>query len=194
MRRNWTRRIGIAVLSVLLAVSFSGCPGTTIVVIKDDALDAALREALGHPLGFLTRADLLMLSSLDISNLNIKNLSGLEYCTNLTFLDASGNPISNISPLASLVNLLSLNIDGTNVFEISALAGLPNLDSVSLCGTLVTDIQPLVTNSVNGGLGPGDFVNVSCDALGDQANDFDIPFLEGQGVNVVCCDSGEQAP
>jgi hypothetical protein len=191
MRRNWKTRIGIAVLSVVVAASLPGCPAVTIVVFTDDVLDAAVRQALGHPLGFLTRADLLTLSSLDISDLNIKNLSGIEYCTNLTFLDASGNPISNISSLANLVNLLSLNIDGTNVFEISALSGLPNLDSVSLCGTLVTDIQPLVTNSVNGGLGPGDFVNVTCDALSDQANNFDIPFLESQGVSVFCCGSGE---
>jgi hypothetical protein len=192
MRTNWTKRVRIAALSVLLAVSLSGCPAaTTIVVIGDEILEAAIRDAVNKPLGFLYRGDLLALSSLDVSGLEIKNLSGLEYCTNLTFLDVSGNPISNISPLANLVNLLSLNIDGTNVFEISPLAGLPNLDSVSLCGTLVTDIQPLVTNSVNGGLGPGDFVNVTCDALGDQAIDFDIPFLEGEGVNVICCGSGE---
>jgi Leucine-rich repeat (LRR) protein len=122
-----------------------------------------------------------------VSDLGISSLAGLEFCTNLTFLDLSGNPVSDITPLGSLVNLLYLNIDGTSAFELSALAGLSNLDSVSLCGTLVTDIQPLVTNSVNGGLGPGDFINVTCSALSDQANDFDIPFLEGLGVNVVCC-------
>ncbi len=193
MRTNWIKRFGFTALTVLLVVTMSGCPAaTTIVVFNDDVLDAAVREALSHPLGFLTRADVLTLSSLDVRNLNIRSLSGLEYCTNLTYLDISGNPVSDITPLSSLVNLLSLNIDGTDVFEVSALAGLPNLDSVSLCGTLVTDIQPLVTNSVNGGLGPGDFVNVTCDSLGDQANDFDIPYLEGQGVNVVCCSSGDQ--
>ncbi|GMV94619.1 MAG: hypothetical protein AMXMBFR82_43970 [Candidatus Hydrogenedentota bacterium] len=194
MRTNWTKKAGIAALCVLLAVTLSGCPAaTTIVVFSDETLEAAIREAIGKPLGFVYRGDLLPLSSLDVSNLEIRSLSGIEYCTNLTFLDVSGNPISNISPIANLVNLLNLNIDGTNVFELSALAGLPNLDSVSLCGTLVTDIQPLVTNSVNGGLGPGDFVNVTCDDLGDQANDFDIPFLEGQGVNVVCCAGGEES-
>ncbi|MCC6694075.1 MAG: leucine-rich repeat domain-containing protein [Candidatus Hydrogenedentes bacterium] len=191
MRTNWIRRIGTTAVAALLVVSMAGCPATTIVVINDEVLDAAIRSALGQPLGFLTRADLLTLHSLDARDLNIRNLSGLEYCTNLTFLDLSGNPISDITPLATLVNLQSLNLDGTDVYDIAALAGLQNLDSVSLCGSLITDIQALVTNSVNGGLGPGDFVNVTCGALGDQAETFDIPFLEGEGVNVVCCDDSE---
>jgi len=168
----------------------SGCPSNqAIVSIPDAALEAAIRNELGHPLGFLTRGDMLRLRQLDARSINIVNLTGLEVATNLTFLDLSGNPISDISPVANLVNLLNLNLDGTDVFEISPHGGLTNLDSASLCGSLITDIQPLVTNSVNGGLGTGDFVNLSCDSLGDQANDFDIPFLESAGVNVVCCGS-----
>lgn len=178
----------VALMAVL--VGFTGCPtNQSIVSIPDAALEAAIRDELGHPLGFLTRGDLLRLRSLDARAAGIHDLSGLEVATNLTFLDLSGNPVSDISAIASLVNLLNLNLDGTDVFEISALAGLVNLDSVSLCGSLITDIQPLVTNSVNGGLGTGDFVNLTCDSLGDQANDFDIPFLESSGVNVICCGS-----
>ena len=191
MRTNRIRSIGSTAMAALLVVSIAGCPATTIVVINDEVLDAAIREDLGHPLGFLTRADLLTLHTLDVRELDIRNLSGLEYCTNLTFLDLSGNPISDITPLSSLVNLQSLNLDGTDVYDISALAGLTNLDSVSLCGSLITDIQALVTNSVNGGLTAGDFVNLTCGSLGDQAESTDIPFLEGEGVNVVCCDDSE---
>jgi Leucine-rich repeat (LRR) protein len=190
MRMNDTMRT-ITTLSLIgMTVLLSGCPSNqAIISIPDAALEAAIRAELGHPLGFLTRGDLLKLRQLDARSLGIQNLSGLEVATNLTFLDLSGNPISDISAIANLVNLLNLNLDGTDIFEISPLAGLTNLDSVSLCGSLVTDIQPLVTNSVNGGLGTGDFVNLTCDSLGDQANDFDIPFLESAGVNIVCCGS-----
>ncbi|MBM3289108.1 MAG: leucine-rich repeat domain-containing protein [Candidatus Hydrogenedentes bacterium] len=189
-----TYRLGMAVALVVAAALGTGCPSNVAIVsIPDAALEAAIRDELGLPLGFLTRGDLLRLRQLDVhagaKAGSIRDLTGLENATNLTFLDVSGNPIADISAVASLVNLLSLNIDGTDVFELSPLAGLINLDSLSACGTLVTDIQPLVTNSVNGGLGTGDFVNLSCSALGDQANDFDIPFLETAGVNVVCCGS-----
>lgn len=187
------KRLGSAIALVAAVALGTGCPlNQAIVSIPDPALEAAIRAELGQPLGFLTRGDLLGLRQLDArgtAKAGIKDLTGLENATNLTFLDVSGNPISDITPVASLVNLLNLNIDGTDVFELSPLAGLINLDSLSACGTLVTDIQPLVTNSVNGGLGTGDFVNLSCSELGDQANDFDIPFLESAGVNIVCCGS-----
>lgn len=190
MEMTNTKHMATALALVALTGFVSGCPSNqAIISIPDAALEAAIRAELGHPLGFLTRGDLLKLRQLDARSVGIVNLSGLEVATNLTFLDLSGNPLSDISAIANLVNLLNLNLDGTDIFEISPLAGLTNLDSVSLCGSLITDIQPLVTNSVNGGLGTGDFVNLTCNSLGDQANDFDIPFLESAGVNVVCCDS-----
>jgi Leucine-rich repeat (LRR) protein len=185
------KRIGTAIALLVAMTIGTGCPlNLAIVSIPDPALEAAIRDELGLPLGFLTRGDLLRLRQLDArGKAGISDLTGLENATNLTFLDLSGNPISDITPIASLINLLNLNIDGTDVFELSPLAGLTNLDSLSVCGTLATDIQPLVTNSVNGGLGTGDFVNLTCSSLSDQANDFDIPFLQSAGVNVVCCDS-----
>ncbi len=181
----------VSTITLLIAVTLAtGCPSNqAIVSIPDPALEAAIRKELGHPLGFLTRGDLLRLRQLDGRAIGIQDLTGLEIATNITFLDLSGNPISDITAIANLVNLLNLNLDGTDVFEVSPLAGLTNLDSLSLCGTLITDIQPLVTNSLNGGLGTSDFVNLSCDDLGDQANDFDIPALEAANVNVVCCGS-----
>lgn len=184
------RLLAIALLAVLPLGT--GCPLNAVIVsIPDPVLEAAIRTELGQPLGFLTRGDMLRLRQLDVhgGKAGIHDLSGLEYATNLTFLDLSGHPVSDITPLAGLVNLLNLNLDGTDVFEITALAGLSNLNSLSLCGTLVTDIQPLLANSLTGGLGTNDFVNLSCSSLSDQANNFDIPSLEAQGVNVVCCDS-----
>ena len=186
------KRMALALaLLTAMALGTTGCPlNAAIVSIPDPVLEAVIRDELGLPLGFLTRGDLLRLRQLDAhAKAGISDLTGLEYATNLTYLNLSGNPVSDITPVASLVNLLDLNLDGTDVFELTSLAGLTNLDSLSVCGTQITDIQPLVTNSVNGGLGTGDFVNLSCGSLSDQANDFDIPFLQSAGVNVVCCDS-----
>lgn len=189
MRTKVLRPLAVVALSVFLAGALSGCPAVTYISISDPLLEAAIREELGLPLGFLKRIDLLQLTSLDIKNLNVDDLTGLEHCTNLTFFDMSGTQVSDLTPLANLFNLRSLNIDGTPVFECSALAGLINLDSLSVCSTLVTDIQPLVTNSVNGGLGPGDFVNLTLSTLSDDGENIHAPFLVSQGVNVIDCGS-----
>lgn len=190
MCKKLINRLGRLTVVGLCGWLFTGCPLWGVpVLIPDAQLEAAIRAELGLPLGFVTRGHMLQLRALDVRSSNVRDLTGLEFATNLTFLDASGNSISDITPLAGLTNLLNLNLDGTDVFEISALAGLVNLDSVSLCGTLITDIQALVTNAVNNGLGPGDFVNLNCDALTDQAQNVDIPFLESLGVSVFCCSS-----
>jgi len=189
MRTKVCRPLAVMALSVFIVAMMSGCPAVTYISISDPVLEAAIREELGLPLGFLKRIDLLKLTSLDVKGLNIDDLTGLEFCTNLTFLDISGTTVADITPLANLFNLRSLNIDGTPVFECSALAGLVNLDSLSMCGTLVTDIQPLVTNGVNGGLGPGDFVNLTLDSLSTQGADIDAPYLVSLGVNVIDCSS-----
>ena len=187
MRTKVWRPLAVMTLSVFMVAMMSGCPAVTYISISDPLLEAAIREELGLPLGFLKRIDLLKLTSLDVKSLDIDDLTGLEFCTNLTFLDLSGTQVSDITPLANLFNIRSLNLDGTPVFECTALAGLVNLDSLSICSTLITDIQPLVTNGVNGGLGPGDFVNLSLDTLSDQGADIDAPFLQSLGVNVIDC-------
>lgn len=69
------------------------------VTFIDPNLEAAIREAIGKVTGSICRWDLEGLTSLSASERNIADLTGLEYCTNLTELDLRGNEISDISPL-----------------------------------------------------------------------------------------------
>jgi hypothetical protein len=175
---------------LLALILLLGCPLEAVFVsFKDDKLEAAVSEAVGRRFGLLTQADLQSLLALDVSDLGIQSLSGLEHATNLVFLDVSKNPLSDISPLETLTKLTSLNLDSTNVFQISALAGLLDLESLSLCATEITDIQPLSVNALNGGLGLGSFVNVPCEELSTATQTIDVPILQLSGVNVVCCNT-----
>lgn len=65
-------------------------------VIKDPALDTALRKLLSLPLDHpIQAADLLRLNTLDVANRNISSLAGLEQTVNIEVLNVSGNPISD---------------------------------------------------------------------------------------------------
>ncbi|MBN2308221.1 MAG: leucine-rich repeat domain-containing protein [Candidatus Hydrogenedentes bacterium] len=189
--KHVTRGGLLMVVCAGLMFGHGGCPtADPFVFFPDEALDAAVRAAISKPLGVLNRIDLLGLRTLDARGLDIRNLEGLEYCTNLTYLDLSSNAISNITPLATLTNLTTLNLDSNSIFDISALAGLRNLQGLSLCDNAIADIQPLVTNAITGGLGTGDYVVLDIDALDEQGETVDVPFLEDMGVNVVDCSGG----
>lgn len=67
-----------------------------MVHIADFNLKAAIRETLGKSgYGPITRTDIARLTSLDVSNRNIRDLIGLEFATNLTTLNLEDNPLSS---------------------------------------------------------------------------------------------------
>ena len=59
--------------------------------------------------------------TLDLSNLNLNSLSGLEYLTNISSIDISNNQISDIEPLKYLFNLTELNASNNNIESIDNL-------------------------------------------------------------------------
>jgi hypothetical protein len=69
------------------------------VTFADPNLEAAIREAIAIPERPIYASDLKGLISFAASEKNIADLTGLEYCTNLTDLDLEYNQLSNISPL-----------------------------------------------------------------------------------------------
>ena len=120
------------------------------VLFPDASLDAAIREALGKAVqDKITTKELAELVEL-VGSGGIRDLTGLEYATNLTGLSLSSNEISDVSPLASLTNLTALSLYGNQISDISALASLTNLTSVNLRSNPLdlNDIQALRNRGV----------------------------------------------
>jgi len=114
------------------------------VAFPDASLEKAVRDALGKPAGEqIIAADLAKLTSLCAGFYGISDLSGLEYCTNLTELSIAGCQVSDISCLSSLTNLRTLSLSGNPISDISPLASLINLTRLALPATQVHDISPL---------------------------------------------------
>ncbi|MBA7507362.1 Internalin H [subsurface metagenome] len=101
------------VLVALFLLGACAAPAPEMVTFPDENLEAAIRDALGKPAGeAVTPAELAGLTQLAATMQGITDLSGIEYCINLTVLNIWGNPISDLSPLASLTNLTMLNLMG----------------------------------------------------------------------------------
>ena len=115
------------------------------VTIPDPKLQEVLRKALGltaeEP---ITDAALAGMTYLSASwKLSIHDLTGLEYCTNLTSLELDYNSISDVTPLQRLTKLRDLNLDGNNIMDIGPLQGLINLERLMLKENQVYTAAPL---------------------------------------------------
>lgn len=157
MSKRLARRIAVIGLVGCMLLSASGCGVLGIVFIPDAGLESAIRASLRQPFGFLTKKDLLRVTELQASGLNIHSLQGLEHCRSLITLNLRNNEIQSITPLAGLSNLRRLDLSQNRVNDITALSGLFLLEDIDLHGTHndIRNWSALVANAENGGIGAG---------------------------------------
>ena len=131
-------------LSLLLTIVLCGVAFAQVVEIPDPNLRVAIREALNLPVGAsVTRAGLQQLTRLDAANRQVKNLTGLEHATSLTYLALQNNDVSDLRALSSLVNLTFLRLHGNQINDLSPLANLTKLSTLLLDSNNITDLGPL---------------------------------------------------
>ena len=118
-------------------------PGA-VVRIPDLNLRAAIAEALGKsPNALITVEEMEKLKEIYIGSRGIRDLTGLQFATNLIDLDLDDNEISDLSPIAGLINLRDLDFPDNPVSDLSPIAGLINLAIIHAGGTPVSDLSPL---------------------------------------------------
>ena len=116
------------------------------VYVPDANLRAKIVETLGIPPGeTLTVADMLKLRRLTANDANIRDLTGLQLASNLTFLSLANNAISDTVSLAGLPRLTTLVLDDNIISDVVPLARLPQLTLLSLRNNWISDISPLVS-------------------------------------------------
>ena len=86
-----------------------------VVTFPDPNLEAAIREAINKPTGDIYQSDLEGLTSFGAHGRGISDLTGMEYCINLTRLYLCDNQIIDLSPLANLTNLTRLYLSDNQI-------------------------------------------------------------------------------
>ncbi len=169
----------VIVVIVVVVISLSGRGPT--VTFPDPNLEIAVREALNKPSGPIRVSELARLANLTASDSRVEDLSGLEYCTNLTYLDFWHNQISDISSLANLTNLTYLYLPQNQISDISVLANLTELTEILLHSNQIGNIFPLADNP---GLGEGDHVTLMNNPLSSDSIKTYLLELRMRGVKV----------
>ena len=136
--------LGLVLVSlVAMAIPASSVNAASVVTFPDANLEAAIRDAVGQPTGDIYDDNLTSLITLDASGLGIVDLTGLEYCTNLTYLNLYSNQTDNLTPLSGLTSLTYLELGSNQISDISPLSGLTSLTSLLLNGNQADNLTPL---------------------------------------------------
>ena len=115
----------VALLALVFRASIgaSSDEGRATVTIADGSLRAVIADSLGKTRNApITRAKMATLTRIDATDKGIRNLTGLEHATNLTWLNLQSNSITDISALSVLTNLEVLSLSGNRIVDISPLA------------------------------------------------------------------------
>lgn len=140
------------------------------VNVPDVNLKKALNEAIDSSrdnTSYLTKGELSSLTgALNFNVKGIKDLTGVEYLTNLSelrlyknsikdlsplknlknlkYLTVAYNYITDVTPIKDLTNLTWLSVGQNSIKDISALSGLVNLETIYLYDNNISDISPLI--------------------------------------------------
>ena len=144
---NAIGKLGCMVATVYLSLCstiFAQNP-QQVVKIPDQNLRSAIRQELSlsdnQP---LTQARMRSLTNLSADRRGIKDLTGLEHATNLTFLHVGYNEIHNLQPLKGLTRLNRLYIFGNRgITNIEPLRNLSALAAFNGGGCRITNLDPI---------------------------------------------------
>ncbi|MDE0013345.1 MAG: hypothetical protein OXU36_19530, partial [Candidatus Poribacteria bacterium] len=118
-------------------------PGES-VHIPDPNLRAVITEALGKaPDASITVEEIATLTHLAAEGMDIQDLEGLQFASNLQSLNLRENPLSDLSPLSGLPALKEVRFSGESLSDLSPLTGLTNLEVVRFWKTSISDLSPL---------------------------------------------------
>jgi len=119
-----------------------GVPERT-VSFPDPNLDRVIRQEIYRPTGSILNVDLLGIKELDLSGLDIKDLTGLEHCRNMKVLTINDAQIADFSPISSMHGLMWLYLENDHISDVSFVSDLRALRILDLAGNGVSDLSPV---------------------------------------------------
>ena len=174
MMRNIRLFLALGLTLVGLPTGWAQDNSPEVVVVPDATLRAVLEDRLGLAEGApILATELAELTELE-AEVNIADLTGLEFATglsrlrlgvefphsrenaitdlspvsgltSLTWLSLSTNEITDVAPLRTLTGLMELRLSHNQITDLSPLASLTALRVLHLSGNRITDLSPLAS-------------------------------------------------
>ena len=125
------------------------------ITIPDVNLRAVIEDSLNKARGeAITAAEMATLTRLEAPNSRVRDLTGIEYATELTVLNLgavfingthiNSNEITDLSPLSGLVKLTELYLHRNLIRDLSPLSNLTALETLDVSANFhISDLSPL---------------------------------------------------
>ncbi|MDE0398448.1 MAG: leucine-rich repeat domain-containing protein [Candidatus Poribacteria bacterium] len=125
------------------------------VHIPDPILRSMIEQMLEKENGAaITPEDMERLNEIEPKHeKGIRDLTGLEYATNLERIRFEDNTISDLTPLTNLIRLNSIKLRGNQITDVAPLAKLFNVEWMGLEANQITDLSPLQNLKKLNGIG-----------------------------------------
>ncbi len=172
----------------------------SVITFADANFETLIHEALDKPTGDIAPDELEAITSLTGTWRDIEDISGIEYCDNLTDLDLGYNKIVNIDEIDKLTSLFTLNLKNNLINDITALKDLGKLEVINLWGNRIQNINSLASltfvedlniseNQISdisalSGMTKMLYLWLANNSLNDTSINTYIPQLEARGVTV----------
>ncbi|RKU21004.1 hypothetical protein C6499_22560 [Candidatus Poribacteria bacterium] len=112
--------------------------------IPDVNLRAVIAERLGKAADEeITAAEMLNLRNINADRRGIRDLTGLEFATQLERIEFRHNMITDLSPLAGLTQLNNIKLRDNEITDVTPLAKLIRVDWLGLEQNRIIDLAPL---------------------------------------------------
>ena len=116
-------------------------PPANAVLFNDYNLEKGIRKVIGKgPEGYLLKEDVAEITRLELENLSIYDLTGIDQLPNLTNLRLQNNNITDISPLKNAKKLKKLKLNNNNIRDLSPLYEL-KLEKIDVFGNNISDLN-----------------------------------------------------
>lgn len=149
MKRHPARLVSVPLLAglvlpfVLVQAAARDCQAG---LIPDKNLESAVRQQIFDKRDKpdeLTEEELKKVNFLDGTGKGIKDLTGLEKCTNLLEVKLAKNEIVDVGPLKDIKGLQSLDLSGNKIVDVGPLGELVKLQYLHLGGNQIVAVEPL---------------------------------------------------
>lgn len=144
MNRRFARALTVCALAGAVAHAFAS--RVQAVPIPDKALEAALRAMVfdkRDKTDELTEDDLKKIYVLEARGKGIKDLTGIDKCTNLLQVVFPKNEIVDVSPLKELKNIQSLDLAQNKIVDAAPIGELTALQFLELSDNQIASVEPL---------------------------------------------------
>jgi len=150
LKQTIYRSLCLLLLAAML-MAFAPAPvvsAGTLEDIPDENLRALFREVLVMPYGKVNLTELGAIIRLNGAGRGIVDITGLEFCTNMSYVDLSNNEISDLGTFAKMysvalgTNLRDINLKNNLISDVSPLAELTQLNTLNLAGNRIVDLAP----------------------------------------------------